>query len=142
MTRLRPGWLVALCAGVLAVSVWLPWLTTNGGAGRVTGIGGTVGDIDVLPHRFGVGQLIVLLTSTLLVAAAMAARGLSAKWAAGAALVISLLIAVLLYWYYRSYVGAGVSVGYGLYVAVVGVVGAVAFSMWTVVATVAGGGAR
>ena len=32
MPRLRPGWLVALCAGILAVTVWLPWLTNGGTA--------------------------------------------------------------------------------------------------------------
>ena len=73
MARLRPGWLVTLCAAILAVSVWLPWLTTSAlGGGRANAIGGTVGSL-VLPRGFGVGQLIVLLTSTLLVAGAMPA---------------------------------------------------------------------
>jgi len=131
MTRVRPGWLVALCAGILAVSVWLPWLTTSvGGGGRATAIGGTVGSMK-LPERFGAGQLIVLLTSTLLVAAAMAARGLAPKWAAAAALGISLLIAALTAWYYYLNVTPPVAAGYGLYIGVAGAVGAVAFSVWT-----------
>src|SRR5262245_23365624 len=67
MAHLRAGWFVVLCAVVLAVSVWLPWLTTPVlGGGRASAIGGTVGSI-VLPAHFGVGQLIVLLTSVLIV---------------------------------------------------------------------------
>jgi hypothetical protein len=74
MLRLSPGWLVALCAAILAVSVWLPWLTTRAdGGGHANAIGGTVGNL-VLPPRFGAGQLIALLASTLIVAGAMAAR--------------------------------------------------------------------
>ena len=58
MFRLRPGWLVALCAAILAITVWLPWLTTRAdGGGRANAIGGTVGNL-VLPARFGAGQLI------------------------------------------------------------------------------------
>ncbi len=133
MTRVRPGWLVALCASVLAVSVWLPWLTTSlHGGGRASAIGGTVGSLE-LPPRFGAGQLIVLLTSTLLVAAAMAARGLSPKWAAGVALVNSLLLVALTLLYYHLNVGAGVSAGYGFYIGIASTVGAVAFSVWTLV---------
>ena len=49
-------------------------------AGRANAIGGIVGNIWSLPPRFGVGQLIALLASTLIVAGAMAARGLSAGW--------------------------------------------------------------
>ena len=74
MARLRPGWLVALCAPILAVSAWLPWLTTTAdGGGRANAIGGIVGAMPVPPPGFGVGQLIVLLASTLIVAGAMAA---------------------------------------------------------------------
>ena len=79
MLRPRPGWLVALCAAILAVSAWLPWLTTTAdGGGRANAIGGTVGNL-VLPPRFGAGQLIVL-ASTLIVAGAMAARGCRPGW--------------------------------------------------------------
>ena len=67
MTRLRPGWFVALCAALLGGSAWLPWLTTSAhGGGRASAIGGTVGSI-VLPSRFGAGQLIVLLSAVLIV---------------------------------------------------------------------------
>ncbi|MCV7168591.1 hypothetical protein H7I41_01515 [Mycobacterium manitobense] len=114
MLRVNPGWLVAVCAAVVAVSGWLPWLTTGGG--RANAIGGTVGSLDSVPARFGVGQLIVLLAAALIVAGAMAARGLSARLAAGGALAISLLLVALTGVYYSSYVVAPVSAGYGLYV--------------------------
>jgi len=115
MARLCPGWLVALCALVLAVSAWFPWLVT--GAGRANAIGGTVGTIAVPPPGFGVGQLIVLLAATLIVAAAMAARQLSEKLASAAALAISVIVAALIGWYFRLYVHPPVAVGYGMYVA-------------------------
>ena len=101
---------------ILAVTVWLPWLTTRaGGGGRANAIGGIVGNLSLPPH-FGAGQLIALLASTLIVAGAMAARGLSARVASSAALAISVLIAVLTMWYYRLYVHPPVSAGYGLYI--------------------------
>jgi hypothetical protein len=114
--RVNPGWLIALCAGVLAISAWLPWLTTGDG-GRANAIGGTAGGLDAVPARFGAGQLIVLLAATLLVAGAMAARGLAARWAAVVALVISLVEVALTALYYSRYVSAPVSAGYGLFVA-------------------------
>src|ERR1700684_3634256 len=90
MPRLRPGWLVALSAATVSVSAWLPWLTTGvNGGGWANAIGGTIGSRH-LPHGFGPGQLIVLLSSALLVAGAMAGRGLSTKAASVAALAISL----------------------------------------------------
>src|SRR5690242_21765430 len=96
MARLRPGWLVVLCAAVLAVSVWLPWLTSRAdGGGRANAIGGIVGSMPVPPPGFGVGQLIVLLASTLIVAGAMSARGVSVRWASTAALAISVILVVL-----------------------------------------------
>lgn len=99
--RLRPGWLVALSAAVIAASTWMPWLTTTvGGGGWVNAIGGTHGSLE-LPHGFGPGQLIVLLSSTLLVVGAMAGRGLSVKLSSIAALVVSLLIVALTVWYYK-----------------------------------------
>lgn len=135
MARLRPGWLVAFCAAVLAVSAWLPWLTTTvNGGGRASAIGGTVGSL-VLPARFDLGQLIVLLSSTLLVAGAMTARGLSVRWASVAALLISLLIAVLTGWYYYLNVSASVSAGYGWYIGAAGALGAVGFSVWALADT-------
>ncbi|MGY4648593.1 hypothetical protein [Mycobacterium sp. URHB0021] len=134
MARLRPGWLVALCAAIVAVSAWLPWLTSRAdGGGRANAIGGIVGAIATPRPGFGVGQLIVLLASTLIVAGAMAARGLSARMAATAALTISVLLVVLTMWYYRLYVYPPVSAGYGLYVGTGVAVVAVLLSVWAMV---------
>jgi hypothetical protein len=132
MSRLRPAWFVVLCALVLLVSAWLPWLTTNGG--RANAIGGKVGQIPVPPPGFGVGQLIVLLSSALIVAAAMAARGLSARIASTAALSISVLLTVLAWWYFRLYVAAPIAAGYGLYVGGIATVVAVVGSVLAMVA--------
>jgi hypothetical protein len=135
MARLRPGWLVVLCAAILAVSVWLPWLTSKAdGGGHANAIGGIVGTMPVPPPGFGVGQLIVLLASMLIVAGAMAARGLSTRLAATTALAISVLLVVLTVWYYRLYVYPPVSAGYGLYVGVAVSAVAVLLSVWTMVA--------
>ncbi|OBF27768.1 hypothetical protein A5724_29625 [Mycobacterium sp. ACS1612] len=136
MARLRPGWLVVLCAAVLAVSVWLPWLTSRAdGGGRATAIGGIVGSMPVPPPGFGVGQLIVLLASTLIVAGAMAARGLFGRLASSAALTISVLLVVLTAWYYRLYVYAPVSAGYGLYLGGAAAVCAMVLSVWAMLAS-------
>ena len=135
MARLRPGWLVVVCAAVLAVSVWLPWLTSRAdGGGRASAIGGIIGNMPVPPPGFGVGQLIVLLASTLIVAGAMAARGLYGRLASSAALAISVLLVVLTMWYYRLYVYAPVSAGYGLYLGGVAAAVAVLLSVWAMVA--------
>jgi hypothetical protein len=135
MARLRPGWLVALCAAVLAVSAWLPWLTSGAdGGGHANAIGGIVGTMPVPPPGFGVGQLITLLASTLVVAGAMAARGLSGRLASSAALAISVLLIVLTTWYYRLYVYAPVSAGYGLYIGAAAAVLAVLVSVWAMLA--------
>ena len=115
MSRLRPGWLVALCAAILVVSAWLPWLTTDGGACQRDRRHRRRHDARCRLPGFGVGQLIVLLAATLIVAGAMAARGLSARMASSAALAISVLLVVLTVWYYRLYVYPPVSAGYGLY---------------------------
>ncbi|MGK2854423.1 MAG: hypothetical protein ACSLE3_10065 [Microbacteriaceae bacterium] len=118
MARMRPGWLVALCALALAVSAWLPWLTTPAdGGGRANAIGGKLGAIAVPPSGFGVGQLIVLLASMLIVAATMAARGLSSRLASSVALSISMIVAALIGWYFRLYVHSPVAAGYGMYLA-------------------------
>ncbi len=122
MERLRPAWIVALCAVVLLVSAWLPWLTSS--TGRVNAIGGKLGHIAVPPPGFGVGQAIVLLSSCLLVAAAMTARNLSARWASVVTLVLALGLTVLAAWYYRLYVHGPVSAAYGLYLGMA--IGAVA----------------
>ena len=133
MARLRPGWLVALCAGIVAVSAWLPWLTGGAGA-HANAIGGVVGEMPAPPPGFGVGQLIVLLASTLVVAGAMAARGLYARLASSAALAISVLLVVLTMWYYRLYVYPPISAGYGLYVGVAIAGVAILLSVWAMAA--------
>jgi hypothetical protein len=135
MTHSRPGWLIALFAVILSVSAWLPWLTTSAnGGGHASAIGGSVGSI-VLPPRFGVGQLIVLLAAVLLVAGAMIGRGLFSRLASVAALVISLGIAGLVVWYYRLNVVAPITVGYGLGIGAVSVAGALGCSLWALVST-------
>lgn len=142
MTRLRPGWLVALFAAVLSVSAWLPWLTTavNGG-GHANAVGGAAGSLH-LPPQFGAGQLIVLLASALLVAGAMVGRGLSERLASVAALALSLLIVGLTVWYYHLNVVAPVSAGYGFYVGTASAFGAVGCSAWAVVSCAVGGRPR
>jgi hypothetical protein len=140
--RLRPGWLVVFFALVVSVSAWLPWLTTSeGGGGWASAIGGSHGNIK-LPPGFGAGQLIVLLASTLLVAGAMAGRGLSARLASAAALLISLLIAALTVVYYKVNVHPAVSAQYGLYVGVAGAACAVACSVWALIAALTSGPVR
>jgi hypothetical protein len=142
MFRLSPGWLVAFCAAILAVTVWLPWLTTReAGGGRANAVGGVQGSLTLPPH-FGAGQLIALLASTLLVAGAMAARGLSARVASSAALAISVLIAVLTMLYYRLYVRGPVSAGFGFYICAAVTVLAIALSVWAMVAAWASVGRR
>lgn len=134
MARLRPGWLVVLCATVLLVSAWLPWLTTGAdGGGRVNAIGGRNGSIGGPPNGFGVGQLIVILSSTLIVAAAMAARGLSARFASSVALAISVLIAVMVAFYFRLYVASPVAAGYGFWIGAAVTLAAVALSVLSMV---------
>ncbi len=133
MAHLRVGWVVVLCAVVLAVSAWLPWLTTPVlGGGHASAIGGTVGSIE-LPPRFGAGQLIVLLASVLIVTGAMVARNLSPRLAAAAALVISVLLGVLTYWYYHLNVSPPVSAGYGFYIGAAAAASALVSSMWALV---------
>jgi hypothetical protein len=137
--RLRPGWLMALLALVVSASTWTPWLTTSvGGGGWASAIGGKHGSLQ-LPPGFGAGQLIVLLSSALLVAGAMVARGLSVKLASIAALIISLLIVALIAWYYKLNVNPPVSAEYGLYVGGVAAVGAVACAVASLIAAVAAG---
>ncbi|WP_167097857.1 hypothetical protein [Mycobacterium sp. DL592] len=142
MASLRTGWSVVLCAAVLAVSAWLPWLTTSAaGGGRASAIGGTVGSI-ALPPRFGAGQLIVLLSSMLIVAGAMVARNLSPRLAASAAVVIAALIGVLTWWYYHLNVSSPVAAGYGFYIGAASAAGALACSVWALVAALLRGGSR
>jgi hypothetical protein len=133
--RVRPGWLTVLLAVVLVVSAWMPWLTTSaGGGGHANAIGGRQGDYDFgLPQHFGVGQLVVLLAATLIVAGAMSARGIAARVASLAALVISLLLVTLEVWYYTRNVHPPVAAGYGLYVAAALTVAAVVCGLWAFV---------
>jgi hypothetical protein len=131
MARLRPGWFVVLCATVLLVSAWFPWLTTHGG--RATAIGGKVGDIGVPPAGFGVGQLMVLMSSALIVAAAMAARSLYPRIASTAALSISVFLTVMVVWYYHLYVAEPVSAGLGLWIGGSAMIVAVVLSVLTMV---------
>ena len=130
MLRLRPGWMVALFAAAVSVSAWLPWLTTRtGGGGWANAIGGSFGSLH-LPHGFGPGQLIVLLSSALLVAGAMVGRGLSARSASIGALVISLIVVALMVRYYLVNVKPPVSAAYGLYVGGVSAAAALLCSVW------------
>lgn len=131
MAKLRPGWLLALFAAGLSVSTWLPWLTTSAG-GRASAIGGTLGSIE-LPPRFGVGQVIVLLSSTLIVLGAMVARGLSRRLAAGAATAVSILVAGLTWWYLHTHAVGPVTAGYGFYLGAVCAGAALACSVWALV---------
>jgi hypothetical protein len=112
------------------VSAWLPWLTTRtGGGGWANAIGGSFGSLH-LPHGFGPGQLIVLLSSALLVAGAMVGRGLSARSASIGALVISLIVVALMVRYYSVNVKPPVSAAYGLYVGGVSAAAALLCSVW------------
>jgi len=135
MARVRPGWLVAMCALIVAISAWFPWLTsTADGGGRANAIGGILGAMPVPPPGFGVGQFVVLLASLLVVAGAMSARGISVRMASTVALSISVVIVVLTVWYYRLYVYPPVAVGYGLYIGSAAALVAVLLSVWTMLA--------
>jgi hypothetical protein len=135
MVRVRPGWLVALCATTLVVAAWLPWLTTGAnGGGRANAIGGAVGSI-VLPAGFGPGQAIVLLGSMLIVAGAMAGQGLSERLASAAGLLISLALVGLTVWYYMLNVKPPVNPGYGLYTGGGLAVLAAVCSLWALLST-------
>ena len=138
MPRIRPGWMVALFAATVSVSAWLPWLTTGiNGGGWANAIGGSIGSLH-LPHGFGPGQLIVLLSSALLVAGAMVGRGLSVKPASVAALVISLVVVALMVRYYHVNVKPPVSAAYGLYVGGVAASAAMLCSMWALASSLRG----
>ena len=136
MVRLRPGWLVVLFAAVVAVSAWLPWRTTA--AGQISAIGWPwpQGSIPVA-SKFDAGQLIVLFASTLMVAGAMTARGLSARLSAVAALLLSLLIGGLTMLYYSQKIHPGFDVGYGLYIGAAGAIAAGVCSLWALIAALA-----
>jgi hypothetical protein len=124
--------LVALFAAAVAVSAWLPWLSTHGGWANA--IGGSAGNLHQ-PHGFGPGQLIVLLSSALLVTGAMVGRGLSVRPASVAALVISLIEVALMVRYYAVNVKPPVSASYGLYVGGVAAGAALLCSLWALAAS-------
>ncbi|MGB0973294.1 MAG: hypothetical protein ACPGVG_20425 [Mycobacterium sp.] len=135
MARVRPGWLVALSALIVAVSAWFPWLISAAdGGGRASAIGGIAGAMPVPPPGFGVGQLIVLLSALLVVAGAMSARDISVRVASIVALSISVMLTVLAVWYYRLYVYPPVSAGYGFYVGGAVALASVLLSVWTTLA--------
>jgi hypothetical protein len=139
MLRPRPGWLIALFAATVSVSVWLPWLTTGlNGGGWASAIGGRGGNLH-LPMHFGPGQLIVLLSSMLLVAGAMVGRGLSARPASVAALVISLIVVALTVRYYHVNVKPPVSAAYGLYIGGAAAAAAMLCSVWALASSLRGG---
>ena len=130
--------MVALFAALVSVSAWLPWLTTRtGGGGWANAIGGSIGNL-YLPHGFGPGQLIVLLSSALLVAGAMVGRDLSPKPASIAALLISLIVVALMVRYYHVNVKPPVSAAYGLYVGGVAAGAATLCSVWALAAALRG----
>jgi hypothetical protein len=133
--RVRPGWLTVLLAVVLVVSAWMPWLTTSAGGGaHANAIGGKRGGYDFgIPQHFGAGQLMVLLTATLIVAGAMSARGISARVSSLVALALSLVLMALQVWYYSTNVHPPVAAGYGMYLAAVLTIGAVLCSLWAFV---------
>ena len=134
--------MVALFAVTVSVSAWLPWLTTaiNGG-GWANAIGGSAGSLH-LPHGFGPGQLIVLLSSALLVAGAMVARGLSATPASVTALLISLIVIALTVRYYDVNVKPPISAAYGMYVGGTGAAAAMLCSLWALAASLRGNRSR
>lgn len=85
--------------------------------------------------RIRAGQLIVLLGAGLIVAGAMAGRGLSQRWASVAGLAISLALVALTVWYYMLNVKGPVAAGYGLYLGgAMGVLAALC-SVWSLVST-------
>jgi hypothetical protein len=127
--------MVVLFAVVVSVSAWLPWLNTRiNGGGWANAVGGSIGSLH-LPHGFGPGQLIILLSSALLVSGAMVGRGLSVRPASIAALVISLVVVALMVRYYSVNVKPPVSAAYGLYVGGVAAAAAVLCSLWALAAS-------
>jgi hypothetical protein len=101
-----------------------------GGGGRGSAIGGAVGSI-VLPPHFGAGQLITVLSSVLIVLGAMAAREISPRLTAAAAVLLSLLVVVLSWSFYSSNVHPPVGASYGLYLGAAFALATLACSVWT-----------
>ena len=73
-----------------------------------------------------------------IIAGAMAARDLSPRLASVAALVLSLLIAFLTWFYYHLNVSPPVAAGYGLYVGAACALAALACSVWALAAALLG----
>lgn len=84
----------------------------------------------MLPPRFGAGQLIVVLAAVLVVLGAMAAREISPRLAAGAAVLTSLFLVVLTWWFHRTNVHPPVTEGYGMYLGAGCALAALAASLW------------
>jgi hypothetical protein len=79
----------------------------------------------------------VLLASTLIVAGAMTARGLSARTSAVAALLLSVWIGALTVVYYRQKVHPPIDAAYGLYISAVATVAAAICSLWALFSALA-----
>ena len=142
MTRLlRPGWLVVFFALVVSASAWMPWLRITRTGGWANAAGGAHGNL-ALPPGFGAGQLIVLLSSSLLVVGAMVGCDLAVRFASIAALIISLLIVALTVWYYQINVNPPVLAEYGLYLGAAGAICAAACAVPSIVAALASGPSR
>lgn len=140
--RVRPGWLVALFAAVMLACTWMPWLTTTvGGGGWANAVGGAHGSLGS-SEGFGAGQLIVVLSSALLVAGAMVGRELSVRAASFAALTISLLVGALVVLYYKRNVNGPVAADYGFYVGSAAAALALGCALWAVAAALLGGRRR
>ncbi len=121
--------MVALFAVAVAVSAWLPWLSTGIAS---DGWGAAIGGQHV-QHRFGTAQSIVVLSSALLVAGAVVGRGLSTRGASVAALLISSTEVALLVRYYSVNVTPTAPAAYGLYVGAVSAVAALVCALWALV---------
>lgn len=78
--------------------------------------------------------MIVLLASVLVVLGAMVARDLAARPSAAVSVVISVSVAVLMWWYYGANVRPPVGAGYGLYLGAAFAVGMLVCSVWALAA--------
>lgn len=76
----------------------------------------------------------MLLASVLIVLGALVGRGISPRLAATAAVVISVLTAILTWWFYRANVQSPVAAGYGLYLGAGCVLALLGCSVWALVA--------
>ena len=134
----RPGWLVALSAALVCRSAWLPLTTSFIRAADVQRGSRTFGSI-TLPSRFGTGQLIVLLSSVLIVAGAMVARSLSpsSRGHHRTGPVVGDRDTHLVH--YRLNVHSPVVAGYGFYLGAVFGVASVLCSVWALIAVFLGG---